>query len=225
MQPNRKRTLFLTLVPLAVVVFVNPVGAQYQWDDGWSPQPQKHKIEITPYVGYTWTSSIDARVDSVLGSLDIESSVSWGIELDINVKPGGQITLLYQRQDSKLIFQPAGALKQTLGDLTVEYFQFGGIGGVQKGKVMPFSIFTLGATRFAGQSPLTSDVWKFSLILGIGAKFYLSEHLGIRVQARLPWVLIDGGGAVACGGGGCAIALGGSGFVQPDVGVGLMLLF
>jgi len=222
----RNLAFWMAIVPLVLVAAATPSLAQRQWDDGWGAQPQKHKIEITPYVGYTWTSSFDVRVDNEFGKLDIEDSESWGVEIDINVQSGGQIALLYQRQDSKLTFQPSGSpLKETLSDISVEYFQIGGIGAVQKGKVMPFSIFTLGAARFAAQSPLTSDIWKFSLILGLGAKFYLSDHLGIRVQARLPWVVVDGGGAVACGGGGCAVALGGSGFVQPDVGVGLMLLF
>ena len=225
---NRRTSVLAVIVLGALIVAVvsaTPSWAQHGWDDGWGFQEQSHKIEITPYVGYTWTSSLDVRIDDQYGSIDIANSQSWGVEIDINVQSGGQLALLYQRQDSELTFQPTAALKETLGDISVEYFQIGGVGGVQNGKVMPFGMFTLGATRLATKAALSSDIWKFSLILGFGAKIYLNDHSGIRVQARLPFVVVDGGGAVACGGGGCAVALGGSGFVQPDVGVGLMLMF
>jgi hypothetical protein len=225
---SRKKTTAAGVAITALVMAATSSFAQYQRspDWGWGFQEQRHRIEITPYVGYTWTSSIDVQIENEFGELDIESSTSWGAEIDVNIQSGGQLTLLYQRQDSELTFRPGSSrLKETIGDISVEYFQIGGIGGVQKGKVMPFSMFTIGATRLASKAPLSSDIWKFSLILGFGAKIYLSDHIGIRVQARLPWVVVDGGGALACGGGGCAIALGGSGFVQPDVGVGLMLLF
>jgi hypothetical protein len=224
-QMNRIKSAAACVGFAVIVLIATSSWAQRSRDDGWGFQPQKHKIEITPYVGYTWTSGLDVRIDDTFGKLDIANSQSWGLEVDVNVQTGGQFTLLYQRQDSDLTFQPTGTLKETLGDISVEHFQIGGIGGVQNGKVMPFGLFTLGATRLAAKSRLSSDVWKFSLMLGFGAKIYLGEHIGIRVQARLPWVVVDGGGALACGGGGCFVSLGGSGFVQPDVGVGLMLLF
>ncbi|MEJ2719696.1 MAG: hypothetical protein P8181_00965 [bacterium] len=212
---------------LAIAVFfIAPISSWAQRNSGWGIPNQRHKVEVTPYVGYTWTGSVDVRVEDQLGKMDIDSSPSWGIEIDVNVKSGGQFTLLYQRQDSELNFRPnSSAIKQTLGDVSVDYFQIGGIGGVQNGRVMPFGLFTLGATRLAPDFRPASDIWKFSLILGFGAKIYLTDRLGVRVQARLPWVLIDGGGAVACGGGGCYVALGGSGVVQPDLGVGLILMF
>ncbi len=225
---NRTITSAAGLAVAALVLTASSLKAQYPRnpDSGWGFQEQRHRIEIIPYVGYTWTSSIGVQIEDQFGDLDIESSASWGVEIDVNVKSGGQLTLLYQRQESELTFRPGSSFTtETLGDLSVDYFQFGGIAGVQNGKVMPFTMFTLGATRLAPDSLVASDVWKFSLILGFGAKFYLNDHFGVRVQARLPWVLIDGGGAVACGGGGCYVALGGSGFVQPDVGIGLMLLF
>lgn len=213
----RKALAVRSAVFFALVLAVIPAAPSWAqgWDDGWSPQAQKHKIEITPYIGYTWTSSIDVQIENTFGKVDIESSESWGIEIDVNVQPGGQFTLLYHRQDSQLTFQPTGALKETLGDVSVEYLQIGGVGGVQKGNVMPFTVFTLGATRLAAKDQMTSDIWKFSLILGFGAKIYLNDHLGIRFHARLPWTVIDGGGVVACGGGGCYVAAGGTGFVQP----------
>lgn len=221
------KTLAVTAV-LLVSIAVGSTVSQAQSDPGagWRFKEHPHKIEITPYGGYSWTGAIDAVVDDEYGSLDIKSSGIWGVELDVNVRPGGQLTVLYHRQDSELTFRPTSSqLKNTLSDISVEYFQFGGIGGVYTGRVMPFTMFTLGATRLTPKSPLTSDIWKFSMVLGFGAKVYMGDRIGIRVHVRIPWVIIDGGGAVACGAGGCYVAMSGSGFVQPDIGAGLMLLF
>ena len=80
------------------------------------------------------------------GELDIKDSGIWGIEADITVRPGAQLVLLYSRQDSEITF---GYRDDEIiaGNVAVEHWQIGGMSGVQKGKVMPFGMFTLGGTR------------------------------------------------------------------------------
>ena len=139
---------------------------------GWVTPTPSHKLEISPYGGYLWSGSVDVQVEDELGKLDLKSGPMWGIEVDINVMPGGQAVLLYQRQETELTYQPNRGAKETVGDMTVEFWQVGALGGTQNGNVMGFGLITLGATRLVPQFTGANDVWKFSFIFGVGAKIY-----------------------------------------------------
>ncbi len=102
---------------------------------GRSPQ-MGHRFEIIPFGGYVWTVSrrITFGIPAQTGDLDIKNSGFWGVEMAFNMRPGAQLTLLYQRQDSELTFKTAGTTRN-LGDTAVEYWHIGGIGGVPQDNV------------------------------------------------------------------------------------------
>jgi len=188
-------------------------------------QPMMHKFEITPYGGYMWTFARRVNTIEGTGDLDIKSTPYWGVELDINLRPGGQLALLYSRQDSDVTFKRGGGgTTDVISSMSVEYFQIGGIGGTKQGKTMPFGMFTLGATRFAFDS-FNEDIWKFSVLLAFGAKIYATDRIGLRVQASLPFTFVSGGMGIGCGGGGCSAVVTGSGIAQFGVSAGLTIMF
>jgi hypothetical protein len=188
-------------------------------------QPMTHRFEFSPYGGYMWTFSRRVNTVDGIGDLDIENSPYWGVELDVNLEPGGQLALLYSRQDSDLTFKRgSGGVKSDITGMSVEYFQVGGIGGVKQGNTMPFGMVTLGATRFAFDR-YNDDVWKFSIMLAFGAKLYATDLIGLRVQATLPFSFTSGGIGIGCGGGGCYTTVGGSGIAQIGVTAGLTAMF
>ena len=157
------------------------------------------------------------------GDVDIKDSPFWGIEAAFNARPGGQLILLYRRQDSDAEFRGLN-LQYASAPLAVEYWHIGGLGGVprENGKVLPFTSITLGGTRYIYES---EDSWKFSLIIGLGAKLYVSERLGFKIQGSMPWTITNGGLGFAFGGGGGGVYVGGTGIVQMDVQGALMLMF
>ena len=183
-----------------------------------------HRFEITPFGGYSWTFARDFYYGPTGGRVDIEDSGMWGIAVDINLpyKPGSQIQLLYNRQDSKLQFSSfnTGTVEADFG---VEYWHVGGSYGVQRGNAMPFTVLTLGGSRFFSKD-LGEDVWKFSIIFGAGAKLYANDRLGLKLQGRFPFSIFSGGGAIGCGSGGCYTSVGGSGMGQFDLSAGVMVL-
>jgi hypothetical protein len=217
------------VILLALAVFASSAEAQYQRRpmqpvrSGGMPE---HKIEISPYGGYAWTTSYDVRYRDLYGSLDIKNSSVWGIALDVNLRPGKQLELLYHRQDSDLIFKEQGSWEKTnLGGIAVEYWHIGGVAGFRRDNVMPFASATLGLTRFHPKTNLAGDEYRFSMILGLGAKLYANERLGIRIQGRMPWTILDGGASIFCGGGGCYTSIGGYGIAQFELSGGLFLMF
>ena len=217
------KSLFLSV--LVLLICTSSTLAQRTGSSGWVPPQPAHKIEISPFGGYLWSQSADVQYADEYGKLDAVSSPMWGIEVDINVSPGGQAVLLYQRQETELTFQPNYSAKQTVGDIAIEYWHIGGIGGVQNGKIMPFGLITLGGTRFIPNFIGGSETWKFSILFGVGAKIYVTERIGLRVQGLLPWIIMSGGAAISCGGNGCYTAFGGSGIVQATLSAGLIFAF
>lgn len=212
-----------------IVVGLVPAMASAQRSAGGAPgSTGMHRFEITPFVGYSWTFSREFYYGLTAGRVDIEDSAMWGIALDINLpqSPGSQIELLYNRQDSKVTFTsltgPSGLLSVE-DDFAVEYWHVGGIYGIPRGRALPFTMLTLGGTRYISEG-LGEDNWKFSIIFGLGAKLYASDRIGLKLQGRFPFSIFSSGGAVGCGSGGCYTSIGGSGLGQFDLSAGVMLL-
>jgi hypothetical protein len=183
-----------------------------------------HRFEIAPFGGYTWTFARDFYLNNEPGRLDIQDSGMWGIALDINLpyKVGSQIQLLYNRQDSKLEWKPYSGEPSQFANFDVEYWHVGGLYGLPQGNILPFTLLTVGATRYIFEGG--EDTWKFSIIFGLGAKVYANDRFGIKVQGRFPFTIMSGGGAIGCGTGGCYTSIGGSGVGQFDLSAGVMLL-
>ncbi len=194
-----------------------------------APAWAQHRAEITPFVGYVFGNSVSTRN----GKLGIASDMNYGVLLDINVRPGGQVELSYARQDTKFTYDQFGGIKRDLTDVAVNYFQIGGLGYVARGQAQPFMSFTLGATWYdpkestiddgEGNTIRIDDEWRFSMQLGLGAKYFASERVGLRVQGRLYATFLDSGGGVFCGFGGCSLGLFGTGVVQGDFSGGVTI--
>jgi hypothetical protein len=209
---------FKTMLALSVaILFVSsPSWAQRDTTKtaGSSPQSTMARFEIIPMGGYVWTVSQGATYRGFAGDIDLESNGYWGVAVDINVHPFMQGRLLYRRQDTKLIFRRAGGVTEDLGDMAVEYWHIGGVKGITKGNVKPFTSLTLGGTRYVSGG---EDNWKFSVLISLGAKIYLNERIGLMVAGQMPfsftgaWLGIGTGGA----------SLGGTGIAQFDVTAGL----
>jgi hypothetical protein len=66
---------------------------------------------------------------------------------------------------------------------------------------------------------------KFSLSLGGGVKLYLTEHVGIRLDARWFGTFIGGSGSVFCSGGACLVNVQGDVLSQFTANAGLIMAF
>jgi hypothetical protein len=176
------------------------------------------RIELIPHAGYAWTFEREAYYGAFTGKLDIKDSGFWGIAADIPVRPDKQIRLLYRRQDSEIVFRRygGGSYEQ---DLATEYYHIGGVGGIRRGNVLPYGLLTLGGTRYANE---LDDIWKFSMIFGLGAKVY-GERFGFMAQASFPFTVTEGGGYISVGSGGLYTTVGGTGIGQFDLSAGLIV--
>jgi hypothetical protein len=216
------RKILLSVIIMAMVVVGGAEAQEGRGRTGWGFQKQKHLFEITVFGGQAWTVSKDVRLNDTPGSLDIDTGPFFGFALDANIAVSNQLELLYSRQESDFVFTAPDETPVAI-PVAVEYFHLGAVGGIQKRNVMPFSQFTLGATRFSGDSFFEPE-WKFSIMFGLGVKYYLTRVLALRLQGRLPFTFIGSDSQFGCGTSGCFTSVGGWGIAQFDLSIGLALL-
>ncbi len=181
-------------------------------------------IELTPLVGYQMGGRITVRE----GDLNIVDNPTYGLIIDIPVQYGTGVELLIMNQPTSLELErydfgrPMGTEK--LFDMNVTYLQIGGVYETQKGNVVPFAALSFGAAWFSPNSSRYSDEWRFGLTMGGGAKLFFSKRFGIRLEGRLLFPLMWGGGTMWCGSGGCSVGLASTtSIVQVAFSAGLII--
>jgi opacity protein-like surface antigen len=180
-------------------------------------------VEITPFAGLRFGGGFE---DTNTGtSISLNDSGSYGLVVDFDISLDQQIEIYLSRQSTTL--SANGTFTgNPLFDLTVEYYHFGGLYliDVQSDRVRPFVSGGLGLTRMNPQGEGLSTETRFSLSLGGGAKFFLTDRLGLRLDARGIFTALSSNGTVFCSGG-CAISVQSSGFMQGELGAGLVVRF
>jgi len=185
-------------------------------------------LEITPFAGYTMGG--DFTVTETGQSLSFDDTSSYGIMLDFKQagdKKSGEswIELYYSRQQTKLKADQGPFVGTPLFDVNVEYYHIGGTYGQATGKVKPFVVGTLGATHMVPKGDGLHSETKFSLSLGGGVKLYLTEHVGIRLDARWFGTFFNGSGSAFCSSGACLINVQGDVLSQFVANAGVVLAF
>ena len=177
---------------------------------------QAQELEITPTVGYFWAGSFRTyNYDYKLGS-----GMNWGLTVNYMVSPGTLFEAFWtmSRTDGNRIAY--GAIDSDKDfKLTTNYIQFGVVQEMNYGEALrPYGVFTMGTTIFTPEND--GSYWQFSLGIGGGLKYYISDMIGLRLQGRflLP-VFFRGGGYWY----GSAYASG-TAIAQGDVTLGLVFV-
>jgi len=160
--------LFAAALLLSPVLFPGAAGAEWG-------------VEITPYAGYTIGGSFE---DNTTGAgLDVKEGGSFGLVLGFPDTPETQYELFYGFQGTKVT--GGGTFGgETLFDLDIHYLHLGGTYMFPGEKVRPFVSGGLGATHFVPHGSGMNSKTYFSLSLGGGAKIPISDHVGLRFEAR-----------------------------------------
>jgi opacity protein-like surface antigen len=186
-------------------------------------KPAVAGVEVTPFAGLRFGGAFE---DTNTGTeISLNDSGSYGLVLDVDIAPDQQIEIYLSRQSTTL--SANGTFTgNPLFDLTVEYYHFGGLYliDVQNDRVRPFVSGGLGLTRMNPQGDGLSTETRFSLSIGGGVKFFLTDRVGLRLDGRGIFTALDSSGAMFCSGG-CAISVQSSGFIQGELGAGLVLRF
>lgn len=183
------------------------------------------RVEITPFGGYQAGGAEISR----FGQFAIESAPSYGVMVDVRVRPDATIQAVYDRQGSVLDVRDNDPLfpSRVRVDLSIEYFHLGGtleLGTSER--LRPYFGLTVGATRFHPEVRDVGDEWRLSLGVGVGFKVPLSKRFGVRVDGRIwPTFLQTSGGFFCSAPGGCLVSVEGDLLTQVNATAGFFLAF
>lgn len=176
-------------------------------------------VELAPFIGLQYGGDFVSPA-GVPHSFD--ESADYGATLDVALAPTWRLELLYSRQETELR-PPSGG---PTFPQTVERYMV----GIQEepetdGPFRFFGVALLGATRLVpGLSGTDSDL-RFAVGLSLGTKVPARSRIGLRLEARGFYTVVDSGGAVYCADGNCLFRFSGSGIWQGDVTAGVVLRF
>ncbi len=210
-----RRSLLLTFLGLSLVADSASAQARPR-----APRPALSKIELTGFYGYQFSLS---TISTFSGNLDLTDNPNYGGGIGIRLRPQQMIELTFNRTDTDLRFRPFGVGQTQLTPIAVTNFYIGGFNEVHKNNIRPFFGFGLGATWFAPKDGSLPDDWRFSFMLGGGAKIMFGEkqRIGLRLQANLLTTFLSSSWGGYCGTGGCGLGLFGTGIAELNFTAGL----
>ena len=211
-----KRILFQLGIVMALLAILIPAASSAQG-----------KIELTPFGGYMF----GGKMRFYEGDLKIQDNANYGLIMDVEVAPDTKIELMWAHMSTTADFRGGYGfdfLSTPPFDVGVGYIQIGSVREINMDKVRPFGAITLGTTYFLPSSETGEvkydDTWKFSVTLGGGAKIWLTDRVGIRLQGRLMMPMFWGGVGFTVGTGGSGFSVGaGTTMVQGDFTGGLII--
>lgn len=179
--------------------------------------------EITPFIGYMAGGEFEDPTTNT--DRDLEEDNNFGIIINAAVDRGRHYEFLYAQQSTEV-----GGATATPFDLDVQYLQIGGtVSSVDAERVIPFFGLTVGAARFSPDAPGLSDETKLAFSIAGGVKVPITDHIGVRFDARAFVSLLDTDGNIFCssvdGQGTCAIRTKSDTFLQYHAALGLIVAF
>jgi hypothetical protein len=171
--------------------------------------------ELVPFAGYMFGGSLNY----VQGKLDIPNGLNYGLSVLVPVQSLLDVEVNWTRMnDVKATWNPYFGYDQLYPydefNVATNYFQIGAISKFyNSGSVaQPFGSFSLGATWFdisqtSNSTYNYSDVWRFSIMLGLGVKLMFSDRVGIMLRGRLMMPMTFAGVGFYAGTGGAGLTM------------------
>lgn len=179
------------------------------------------QFEITPFYGYMAGGEFESPVTNT--DRDLDEGNNFGVIFNAAVDEWRHYEVIYSMQSTEIDGTPPI-------DLDVQYLQLGGtVSNPDAEHVIPYFGITIGVARFSpDQSGLDAET-KPALTIGTGVKVPITEHIGVRFDARAFVSLLDTDGNIFCvsdsGVGTCAIRTKSDTFLQYHAALGLIVRF
>lgn len=185
------------------------------------------KAEITVLGGWMWS----AKVNTDEGDIKISDPGNFEAAIGYYIQPGlqAELSYTYTKVVATIDPEPASLIPAGfLSDVAIHYFLVSGLREIQTGneKVVPYVLGSLGTAYLHPTNSPYDDAWRFAVAFGAGAKIYLSERFGLRLQARLLMPVFFSGLGFWFGTGGADVGVSGAiPLVQGDFSGGLTARF
>lgn len=208
-------TIKLLLAPLLLIVVALPCFAQ-------------QRFELQPFVGYKYGGGVGVGPNGLgVNRINIDSSIAYGATATFNPAARLGVEFMWNRQptNASATYSGGGSYPTKIG-VTLDQFHGNFLFSLADhgSKVEPFILLGFGATDMHGSGSATT---KFSFGVGGGVKYFVSRHVGFRLQARFtPTYAYTTSGGVWCNWWGYCWTIPNDHFLnQGDVTAGVILRF
>jgi hypothetical protein len=191
-----------------------------------STSAQDHKVELTPFGGYM----LGGSVKFYEGKFKVEDAGCYGGMLAVRVHSGDFIELSYTGMTTTGDWLPSSSYSDEHPEgtvpMAVNHFQIGTVNELplDNEAIRPYGTLTLGTTWFNIQDDDATDEWLFSVAAGLGLKYFFTDKIGIRIQARMLLPVVYNGAGFYIGTGGSGMYVSSTApIVQGDFTGGLII--
>ncbi len=185
-------------------------------------QAQAADREFTTMAGYRFSNNM--RDGTTEETLKIDEGTSFGVIFNWPEKSYTQWEILYSTQSTRLSYN-SNNINNKISDLDISYLQIGGTYLFEEaGPVVPFIVGTLGLTRMDPKESELDVETRFSMSFGGGVKLFVTDWIGLRLEARAYPTFISSTGSLFCSGG-CVANVESDIFWQFETNAGLIIAF
>lgn len=163
-------------------------------------QPLMAQPEITleAFGGWLWSSKAGYN-----NNITIDNKGNYGVRGGVSPKSQMVVEFEWNHSDTRLHYYDVINQEDVSEDVKMNYYMLGFNMEASEGPAVPYGLVNIGVLNLQGVQTSFSENW-FTVGLGGGIKYYLSDNIGIRLQARLLLPMQFGGVGFGCGSGaGC----------------------
>ena len=157
-------------------------------------------ITLEAFGGWLWTGKAGYN-----NNIKVDDNGNYGIRAGVGAIPETVIEFEWNHTENGVHWYDIVNQENRFTPTTMNYYMLGFNKELMPAPVVPFGLLNLGLMNLKGETtsagPFSED-W-FTVGLGGGLKYYFSDHVGIRLQARILLPMQFAGIGVGCGTGGC----------------------
>ncbi len=154
-------------------------------------------ITLEAFGGWLWTGKAGYN-----NNIKVDDKGNYGLRGGVSPNDAMVIEFEWNHTDTRLHWYEVIGQRNRQEDVSMNYYMLGFNMQKSEGPAIPYGLFNIGVLNVKGQSRNFSENW-FTVGLGGGLKYYVSDRIGIRLQARLLLPMQFAGIGFGCGGGGC----------------------
>lgn len=150
---------------------------------------QARRLELSPFAGYRWDGQVDRGFFS--STVKVRDSSVFGVRLGFPMTDTFHLEVLASRQSTELERDDVFFGEPDTSHVDIDSLHLGFLFQRGNGQVLPYGIFSLGASRIDPPLQGSGDDLRFAASGGGGVKVFLNQHFGLRLEARAYWVDTD----------------------------------
>lgn len=210
-----------TLAIPALVLILAPAGALAQ------EAARRPTFEAMPFAGYVVGGEFENADTGE--SLDADPAAAFGIALRMRspFEYDKEWEIFYSHQGTDV--QPGGGDATPEVGVDIDYLHLGGTYFPSERAYTPYVLGGLGVTMFSPDGAGLRDQTEFSISLGLGIRFPVTDYFALRLEGRGFLTFVDNDVGFFCGSGGeggaCLITASGSTFLQFQGALGFAFSF